>query len=81
MTSKILNQLTDEQIDLVHGVTNDICKAKGYATTVKRTDVELVLQAMLLINRCSLVTRPPNKSKKVNKPNANSDTNPISSIH
>ena len=79
MTSKILNQLTDEQIDLVHDVTNSICKAKGYHITISRSSVELVLQAVLLINHCSNLssTSPPSKGKNSKKPNSNTDTNPI----
>ncbi len=42
-------KITDEYVDLVWGVTNDIVKAHGWFLSVKRSDVQTVLEALVLI--------------------------------
>ncbi len=43
--------LTEEGIEIITETANDIAKAKGYFTTVKEGEVELVVQAIYLLKR------------------------------
>lgn len=49
MANKIPD-IPDETIELVHGVVDEIEKAKGYTSKVSKGSVQLVLQAITLIN-------------------------------